>query len=347
MNKNLLSMAVAAALVAPMSAMSASNVTLYGKAHLSQDYADVDSLAGQFPGDLRAPFNGWDTVSRASRLGVKGSEDLGGGLKAIFKMEFGISMSDRNSDINDNDRGSISMRNTYVGLAGDWGTALIGRHDTPLKISTGRLDLFSDYMADYNATVGFVDARADNAVAYISPTLFGGLTLAGAMISPGGSTVVGDGNSGADGIADAYSVAAMYSNGPFFVSGAYEFYKDDVVSATAPDDFKLWRIGVGFNWNAFTINGIYEGHKNDPTTGFNDDPALYQIQGQWKFGNNALKGMWGTYDGDDARSHDTWAVGLDHNFSKRTTAYLLYTDYSSDYRESDWKGGSLGVIHKF
>ena len=340
MNKKLLTVAVAAAMVAPMSAMSASNVTLYGKAHISQDYVDADSNA-----DL---FDGWDTVSRASRLGVKGSEDLGNGLKGIFKMEFQIAMTDNNDDINDNDGGSIKMRNSYVGLSGNWGTALIGRHDTPLKISTGRLDLFADRMADYNNTVKFFDVRADNAVAYVSPTMLGGLTLAGAIVSPGGSTVTGGKDGDADGPADAYSVAAMYSNGPFFLAAAHEFYSDDMITpGGASDDFKLYRVGAGFNWEAFTINGISEAHDSDPTAG-GEDPTMWQVQGQWKFGNNALKAMYGDYDGDDgAEDQSTYAVGLDHNFSKRTTAYLLWTDVDSDAADADYKGASLGVIHKF
>ena len=63
----------------------------------------------------------------------------------------------------------------------------MGRHDTPLKISTGKLDLFADTLADMNATVGFQDLRADNAVAYISPS-FSGFTLAAAIVPAGGST---------------------------------------------------------------------------------------------------------------------------------------------------------------
>ncbi len=371
MNKKLLTIAVAAALAAPMSVLAGSDVTLYGKAHLSQDYVDADSNIQKDPGagDTKAPFSGWDTVSRASRLGVKGSEDLGGGLKAIFKMEFQVNMSNDNNDLNDNDKGSIKMRNTYVGLSGKWGTALMGRHDTPLKVSTGRLDLFSDYLADYNATVGFFDVRADNTVAYISPS-WNGLTGAVAIMSPGGSTLDGFGNGNSDGPADAYSAAVMYKNGGWYGSAAYEFYKDDTVTANADEDFKLWRLGFGYDAESWTINAIYEGHKDDPTTSQpgiagvtsqgGSDPYMYQIQGQYKFGNNAVKAMWGHYDSDGSTTanlatygnasnedHDTYAIGIDHNFSKRTTVYLVYTDYDSDYKDSDWNGGSLGMIHKF
>ena len=169
---------------------------------------------------------------RANRLGVKGSEELGGGLKAIYQIELGINPTDTNNNLINN-ADTISMRNTFVGLAGGWGTALMGRHDTPLKISTGKLDFFADTLADMNGTVGFQDLRADNAVAYISPSL-SGFTLAAAIVPSGGSNGLGNnflgGSTGANGgvntesdqVNGAWSIAAIYSNGPFYASAAYE-----------------------------------------------------------------------------------------------------------------------------
>jgi len=352
MNKKLITAGVAAALAAPLSALAASDVTLYGIGKVYEQYVNADSRVGTNPGDTSGQFDGWDLVSNASRLGVKGSEDLGGGLKAIFKMELQIPMTNENDTINDGERGRIKMRNSYVGLAGDWGTALAGRHDTPLKVSTGRLDLFSDQLGDYNQTVGFFDVRADSAIAYISPS-FNGLTAAGAIFTPGGATLdAGGPNKNADGIADAWSVAAMYKNGPWYGSAAYEYYKSDVINAASNDDFKLWRVGFGYTAESWLVNLIYEGHKDDPRVGAND-PNLYQAQAQYMFGNNAVKAMYGYYDADgstlgqDNKDHYTFAVGLDHNFSKRTTVYVQYTDYDSKYDDSDWYGGALGMVHKF
>jgi predicted porin len=47
------------------------------------------------------------------------------------------------------------------------------------------------------------------------------------------------------------------------------------------------------------------------------------------------------------RDLDSWAVAFDHNFSKRTKAYALYTATSSDQKGSDWSGFSLGMVHSF
>ena len=127
MNKKLLSMAVAAAMVAPTAAMA--EAVLYGKLHMSIDWADVEN-----------GFDGWGLngrgslpgEGRANRIGVKGSEDLGNGLKAIYQVEFGIQMTEEgNQSVASGGDDTISMRNSFVGLTGGWGTFVVGRNDTP------------------------------------------------------------------------------------------------------------------------------------------------------------------------------------------------------------------------
>ncbi|MFB1488038.1 MULTISPECIES: porin [unclassified Thiocapsa] len=454
MNKKILSLAVAAAMVAPGAAMA--EAILYGKLNVSLDYANVKNVvlpeygfAEDADGNVildangnptlvkTAPgqdFDGWGMsengyipgVNRASRLGVKGSEDLGNGLKAIYQVEFGINLNDTNNNVLSNSD-SITYRNTFVGLAGDWGTALLGRHDTPMKISTGKLDLFSDTMADYNGTVGFRDLRADNVVAYISPSL-AGFQLMGAIIPAGGATGGGQGlNLNEDSLAGAYSLAAIYSNGPFYGSVAYEslgnqHFNTQSVSLTGnncpvetpnvanrdpsdpftstcaytDDDSTAWRIGLGLlDWNGFSLTGIYEQRDNefpsgryegftDPVDGsfntfFPDGPEeveLWQIQAGYAFGNSMVKAMYGQADysadynfGPNAVAAaggalagelvdnfyndkvETWGIGFDHNLSKRTKAYALYTAVDTDSKDilpgKQWDGFSVGMMHSF
>jgi predicted porin len=195
MSKKLIAAAIAAAFAVP--AAVAADVTTYGIAHIS-----IDMYNGDQGGASGRQGEGIAVTSRASRIGFKGSEDLGGGLKAIWKMEFQINMA---NDDNGGGWGAfpvngaddvVSGRNMYVGLAGGFGTFLFGRHDTPYKISTGKLDYFADQLGDYNGnTLGFEDVRANSAIAYISPS-FGGLTLAGAVVTPdmGDNTTLGGPN---------------------------------------------------------------------------------------------------------------------------------------------------------
>jgi predicted porin len=478
MNKKLITLAVAAAMAAPAAAMA--EATLYGKLHVSIDYADIDNAIGPFYVDpngfptgntvvdpdgnviqaneviyldkrgnaLRSgasDFKGWGVngnswrqytgqnpllpvaQGRANRLGVKGSEDLGNGLKAIYQVEFGVNFSSADNNIPSGNNGGVSMRNSFVGLAGNWGTFLVGRHDTPLKISTGKLDLFADTMADYNGTVGFDDLRTDNTIAYISPS-WGGFSLAGAVVAGGSATAIGQQNINEDSIAGAYSLAAIYNNGPFFVSAAYESLDQDMFmnSATsitgkgacfnADGTFRVfptcnyidsaydkWRIGLGIlDWNGFTLTGIYEQQENLPSGQFPTSVAfvdaetgavatafgqtvekqqLWQVQAAYAFGNSQIKAMYGSVTRNNTRlfgatrdttiaadnlralgrsvrddlegDRYTWAVGFDHNFSKRSKIYALYTQVDDDlngfpgYSGAEWEGFSLGMIHSF
>jgi len=324
MKKKLLALAVAAAL--PMVSQAATaDVTIYGKVHTSIDYIDPDV------GDSI-----YDVTSRASRLGFKGSEDLGDGLKLIWKME---------TTYNTAEGGFGSGRNTYIGLAGGWGTFLYGRHDTPMKMSTGKLDIFVDELADYNATAGLVDIRASDAIAYVSPS-FSGLTLVGAVVPDADYDGTGD-------FGGAYSVAAMYSNGGLFAAGAYESIDD--LSGGA--DLSHWRIGAGFDMGDFHVGAIYQdadgNFSNTPGNDFN----TVTINGSYKFGNNVVKAMWlrTSWDnnvamlGDDTA--DTWAIGLDHNFSKRSKVYAIYADSDINLHTTnpsgEQSGFSLGMVHKF
>ena len=316
MKKKLLALAVAAAL--PMVSQAATaDVTIYGKVHTSIDYVDPDG------GDSI-----YDVTSRASRLGFKGSEDLGDGLKLIWKME---------TTYNTAEGGFGSGRNTYIGLAGGWGTFLYGRHDTPMKMSTGKLDIFVDELADYNATAGLVDIRASDAIAYVSPS-FSGLTLVGAVVPDADYDGTGD-------FGGAYSIAAMYSNGGLFLAAAYE-QLDDLVFGV---DANHWRIGAGYDMGDFHIGAVYADQTD--LTALNIDSKNYTINGSWAFGNNKLKGMWGQVDPDNGSKTDAWAIGLDHNFSKRTKMYVQYADsehgLQSTNPSGDQSGVSFGMVHKF
>jgi predicted porin len=336
MNKKLIVAAIAAAVAAP--SIAAADATVYGKVRVATQYHDRDGER----------YDSWGMQDQVSRLGIKGSEDLGNGLSAIYKMEFGVNVGDGFGK-----QGNFwSQRNSYVGLAGGWGTFLVGRHDTPYKMSSGKLDLFADTAADYdNAPVTgvptakgvglFNSLRVDGAIAYVSPS-FSGFTLSAALVQTDTSGLLLDGsdlNEDADDFASAYSIAAQYSNGPWFASLAYEDLDPESlgVANNAPllDNDKKWRVGLGILGMAgFSVTGIYEDRSN---TNFVDgaDTSAWQIQGAYDFGNNRVKAMYGSFSGDDdvlaiADDGDTWAIGYQYNFSSRTDVQVLYRDYDGD-----------------
>jgi len=385
MNKKIITLAVAAAMAAPATVLA--DAVLYGKIHAAIDYVDVDHNAvvfgpGTVPstsvpvnGDLLVPdeliitvddngipvdvqtnpdtqtedFSGWDLNSYSSRLGVKGSEDLGGGLKAIYTLEFEIPMLNNNTDIDDNDRGRIRMRNSYVGLEGNFGTFFIGRHDTPFKISTAKLDLFNDTIADVKSILALQDLRPDNTITYMSPN-FSGFQFMASVIPSGGETPIGTGVPGdnPDGLADAWSVAGIYKNGPFYASAAYERLGEDhwkgfedfdsngdlqylgYDNYGRAEDWDKWRVGLGLlDWNGFSLTGVYEANSSVLGAPEEADMDIWQIQAAYEFGNNAIKAAYGQNDVDTC-------VG---DYSATST--------ESDQKESDWSAFSIGMIHSF
>lgn len=367
MQKKLLTIAVAAALAAPVAVMA--DVTVYGQAHYSYDWVDG---ARSFDGnkDVSEDATG---VSRQTRIGFKGAEDLGGGLKGLWQIETLINNSPNAGDVN--------LRNTFVGLSGGFGTVLAGRHDTPYKLSTGKLDPFGDRIGDYNVVIGNFggqivtsDERAPQTIAYVTPT-FGGFHGAIAYVSHYVNNANGDGNEHDR----AVSAMVQYDNAGFFASAAYEWGTGNALAdllapgLLGPNNFDepeltSYKFGLGYTFAGFTLGGIYENIAADPGKGAKDlDRDAYYVTAKYAFGNSAIGGFWGMADDIDGPVKDNGAymygLGYDYNLSKRTSLYAMYAGVNNERNGaySVWTGSgmydnelghningySLGVIHKF
>ena len=142
MQKKLIALAIAGAFVAPAAFAESGNVTIYGIMDASYDITDNgNSTTAQGEKTNKVSSN-------SSRLGFKGSEDLGNGLSAVWQLETGINVDGTTAS-------NLNSRNTFVGLSGKtWGTVILGKHDTPYKISTRSLDMFGDGLADNRNIMG-------------------------------------------------------------------------------------------------------------------------------------------------------------------------------------------------
>lgn len=361
MNKKLIALAVAAAL-APAAAMADSgNVTVYGVVHASVDRADP----GTAPSNAATPFNpvtgaaatpgntnfndtGYRVSSNSSRIGFKGTEDLGNGLAAVWQMETGVNLDSGTNG------GSYFQRNSFLGLSSKTaGTVLFGRHDTPYKLGTGGLDLFADTMGDYNAIVGNIggtvafDSRLGNVAAYISPT-WGGFHFAGAAVA------ANETNNTANRDGSAYSLTGIYDNGPMFGSLSYERAKDfsasstDVTSLASTlstlDKATAAKLGLGYKFGGATVGFIAERIKLVPTlTGADLTRNAYYLNGSYTMGSNVLKAAYGQANdmsGVSDSGAKQYVIGVDHNFSKRTSVYALYSKMNNDTVGSYGLGGN-------
>lgn len=335
MKKSLIALAVAGVVAAPAAFAATGNVDIYGILDASVNHIDVD-IEGV------ANFDQWSVGENygnsGSRLGFKGTEDLGGGLKALWQVESTISVDSTSS---------VGNRNTFVGVGGGFGTVLIGRHDTPEKISTGAMDFFADQTGDYNSNLTIIDTREQNVIAYISPS-FSGLTLAAA-------TVAGEGTNGGknDGLMDHYSLAAMYANGPLAVSLAHtmisEGYNLGTLSAmgqplaavgATTDDHDIWRLGVSYTMGDIKVAAVYQDISGD-----NIDSAGWTLGAAYTMGPIVLKAQYNSRE--DVL--EGWTLGADYNLSKRTKAYLNYTKQAEESGnvDIDLSALSAGVRHSF
>ena len=353
MQKKLIALALASAFAAPAFAAT-SNVDIYGVLNVS-----VDRASGLRSATATAlqKNSAWRLSSNASRIGFKGTEDLGGGLAAIWQYETGL-----NVDAGATASGVGNLRNTFLGLKGGFGTVLAGTHDTPYKMSTGALDPFADTAGDYNAIIGSLqgfntsDLRLGNVLAYISPN-FSGVTFAAAT-----SFMKETGLSNTNGSPTAYTGMVNYENGPLFLSAAYEQAKHLGAAALGglDADLKSWKLGAGYKFGDFTVNAIYDNIKATVNTatalttiaaGTYAKRAAYGLNGVYNMGAVALKA--GYYHANKTKSNagtaansgaNMWELGADYNLSKRTKAYLVYTKMNNDNNATYCAGGanSLG-----
>jgi len=302
-------------------------------------------------------FRGWDLNAndRGDRLGVKGSEDLDGGIKAIYQIELGIPMTDTDGIAANGDPGRISMRNSFVGLASQWGSLLVGRHDTPTKLSTGRLDLFADTLADYNYTIGFDDVRADNSVLYLSPD-FWGFQVSGALMPGGGATIADGPNTNSNSIAAGWSAALSFRRGPFFASAAYEVFGSefwesqdgayDIVHAVFADDDSKWRLGLGLlDWHGFTLTGVYESRENVLGMPVQASADLWQVQTGYAFGNTLIKAMYGA--ADLGACADPLGVGFRYTCNAGKLGQAFGDSFTGLGDQKDKRTWALGFDHSF
>lgn len=155
-----------------------SSVTIYGVVDSGIEY--ITRVGSTGSSLTRVPTN---TGSTPTRLGFRGSEDLGGGLRAVFTLEsqFGL---DTGSLLNG---GRAWGRQAWVGLAGSWGTFSVGRQPTMLFWSILDADILGPHAFSMASLDNYIpNARADNAIAYRGT--FSGLTV-GATFSPGRDSV--------------------------------------------------------------------------------------------------------------------------------------------------------------
>ena len=323
MQKKLIALAVAGLMSAP--AFAQSNVTVYGvaDAYMAFGSSGKNDLRGIQSGGLSG-----------SRLGFKGSEDLGNGLKAVFVLEQGF-------DIDNGQASSTRQfhRQSYVGLSSSYGTVSLGRQYAPGydfqydALASAAISPQAVLSGGMKSTIQPAStARWDNSVAYNATF---GAVKARAIYALGATEVATSDVSGDD----AYGLGLEYANGPVKVGAVYQGVKSN---AAAKKDAKEWLVGGSYDFGVVSLAGSYQAAKNlNNADGI--DAKLWQlgvIVPVTTAGNVHVAYGRATVDqaaGGDADSN-SWTVAYTHAMSKRTTLYAGYNRTSND------NGLAYGVV---
>ena len=363
---------VALAALAVVSAASAqSSVTIYGLMDLGLTNAKDSGNLGGVSTDASLTsiksgnYNG-------SRIGFKGTEDLGGGLKANFVMEYGVQPDEATTTT------TMNNRQSFVGLSGDFGAVTIGRQYTPYYNVVGALD-----QAGFNTLPGQIvnnhliggNAR-ENAIQYASPT-FSGFS---ATVQVANGTEVARTDNLATNAAEgrSYGFAGVYAAGPLVAgllydevtspAGALVNYKTNTGVANAAlgtatyalfgvgsKATKVWAAGALYDFGVAKASLAYSSLKDVKLVGADITSKGINLSVGVPIGATTLVGNLGRANVVQTGTIDAVITGLqleaNYSLSKRTTAYAAY---GSDKLTIDTVSGdatrtsmAVGIRHTF
>lgn len=356
----------------------------YGALYMALQNNDPGSAPDH---DGNEPASNLWLTSEGTTIGFRGAIPLDSGLKAVWQIESIINLdefgeppagghSHGEEPANYNDSELAGGHNSFIGLSGNYGTILAGKHNTPFFDAVIQFDLFHHLAGDVRATLGRIpgvdsgtndhhggtfNVSAGDTIMYKSPN-WNGFAFEAAMFGLNERrTEVGNKSS-------AFGVGARYSQEMFTLVGAYEMHnnfdlqEDDAATAGVDestqetiDETSAFVIGgmLHFNDGNTMVGGFYEqldtsdSNRNvaGSTLFTTDSRTGYYVNFQQRFlGNNKFKAAYAI--ADDFASHDggtSLTVGLAHELGPKTEVYGSFTTVDND-EEGDYSTGSIGPL---
>ena len=346
MKKSILAIAVAATMAAP-AAMAAP--TVYGNVHLSINSAD---------NDIPDAKNNMAMSSNTSSIGVKGSEDLGDGLKAIYKIEFGVDIAAKPTTDPDGNApglggadgqsaassGTLNRRDQFVGLKGGMGTVKFGSMSSNYKQMGGKVDPlyrtplegrgFLDIQSRLHGGAGIDRGRTTNTVQYSSPKMGGIQLVANTTFSGAEDETMG--------------VGVRYANKQ--ITAYFDMIDGPSTKAIPTSTAKTesaMKLGAKYATKAYSAALQYEASEDATSKDYVFLAGTYNVD---KNNQIALTyGMTTVYVAAGGASEDTTGLALayNHKLSKMTNVYVGYGAKSSDVEKEDESMMTFGIRAKF
>ena len=322
-------------------AYAQSSVTLYGIVDNGLEYQNAG--AG-------AVVRGVSGGLFASRYGLKGSEDIGGGLQINFQLEQGFSgMTGAASNA-----AEAFNRQAWVGVSGGFGEARIGLQNTPQYIFMNpELDpvavmSIGSPMNNFNS----LTVRVNNAISYFTPTVYG--LSAQFMVAMRDTTT-----KPTNGL-QFYNAAVRYVNGPFRAAAGYE----QAANAAGTSILKIFNAGGSVGVGAARFFLAYHTERQTDDSVKRD---VYEVSGSYSFSSaDQLSLMYGYAHDQTGKGNNAQQVGLTYSYSlsKLTTLYssagfiqnrnrAQFTLNGTGYTGiavapgADTRGVVIGMLHRF
>lgn len=388
MNKKLIVSAMGLVLAGGMGLANA-DVKVYGQVDVSINSTDSDVQSDTFPTDSKfASDIGQNSVgysddinmtSNTSAVGVKGSEDLGGGMSAIFKVEWDADLANG---------GAFKGRDQYIGLKTEgFGKLIFGTSSTAYKSAGSKIDAFYrtplqmravGLQSNLHSGKGQIgQGRGTNMVRYDSPSV-SGLSVTGTyQFNSNKQRTTNDPSVASPNDDDPYSLGFQYKGGDLYAAVSY-------ISTQQNDKAEATQFIVRYNLGDLSLHGIYEldkglitaqatngrGQSGGPAFGRSgsskDDGAdIWSVGATYTIANNLIAFDYGQRDSsngksnvdqgalvgggngyDDIQDYTVWRIAGYHKFSQRTRVYAGYanTDYNEKGEDEIF---SVGMRHNF
>jgi predicted porin len=361
MKKSLITLAV---LAASGAASAQSSVTLFGVVDATVRYVDAGT-GGSVWSLTNSGYQG-------SRLGFRGTEDLGGGLSASFWLEAGVNNDNGTgvaSNVNNAANGGASPtgtqgltfnRRSTVSLAGSWGELRLGRDFVPAFWNVGIFDPFGTQGVGANAIFSYAGlalltggtlnvtsagVRASNSISYLMPNMggfYGHAMLAmgeqnsksaGLTTCPASPSAAGTSNA-CKSNGNVASLRLGYASGPADVAYAW-----GGTTFAPSEQYEQQNLGASWNFGVAKLMGLWNQEKALGRTA-----NSYMLGATMPIGAGEIKGSytWGssTNDGLDG---SMIALGGVYNLSKRTALYTTYSYISNSGKTATYNYGLAGT----
>jgi len=324
MKKSLIALAAVAATGA---AMAQSSVSIYGVLDVGIGKLKGGKLGvqnGETYGLTTAPAGAKDGFNSTSVIGFRGSEDLGGGLRANFNLQSG------GLDLGGGGTLVAFSREATVGLAGKFGEVQLGRSASIAAKTMGGFDLNGTSgssalaLASVSAVTWYASSRRSDQIQYVSPNM-GGVTVRLGYSFEGDATA--NGNAVPATAESSLSAGATYAAGPLTIGGIWEGKR-----AAANRD--AYAIGASYNLGFATVAATYNRREAVGTLGFNGMSIRpgnigggkgYSIGARVPMGAFTIGAQYATNSDTKGKATELFA---NYALSKRTRVYFDYVTLS-------------------